>query len=79
MTSIEPSLDPALNAFFEVALAKNSSDRYASAAAMLKDLKKLSRGERITTQVPKQKGGKNPGRNRFAAIALALVAIVGLT
>ena len=79
VTSIEPSLDPALNAFFEVALAKNSSDRYASAAAMLKDLKKLSRGERITTQIPKQKGGRNPGRNRFAAIAIALVAIVGLT
>ena len=79
VTSIEPSLDPALNAFFEVALAKNSNDRYGSAAAMLKDLKKLSRGERITTQIPKQRGAKSPGRNRFAAIALALVGVVGLT
>ncbi|NCV44723.1 MAG: PASTA domain-containing protein [Actinobacteria bacterium] len=46
---------------------------------MLKDLKKLSRGERITTQIPKQRGTKSPGRNRFAAIALALVGVVGLT
>lgn len=37
ITSVEPSLDPALNAFFGVALAKDSSDRYPSAAAMLKD------------------------------------------
>ncbi|NCV95956.1 MAG: serine/threonine-protein kinase [Actinobacteria bacterium] len=79
VTSIEPSLDPALNAFFEVALAKNSSDRYGSAAAMLKDLKKLSRGERITTQIPKQRGAKSAGRNRFAAIALTLAGVVGLT
>jgi serine/threonine-protein kinase len=79
VTSIEPSLDPALNAFFEVALAKNSNDRYGSAAAMLKDLRKLSRGERITTQIPKQRGTKSAGRNRFAAISLALVGVVGLT
>ncbi|NDB50214.1 MAG: serine/threonine-protein kinase, partial [Actinobacteria bacterium] len=79
VTSIEPSLDPALNAFFEVALAKNSNDRYGSAAAMLKDLKKLSRGERITTQIPKQRGAKSAGRNRFAAIALTLAGVVGLT
>ena len=75
VTSIEPSLDPALNGFFEVALAKNSADRYQSAASMLKDLKKLSRGENITTQLPKQK--RSLGRNRFAAIALSLVVIVG--
>ena len=79
VTTIEPSLDPALNGFFEVTLAKDSSDRYPSAAAMLKDLKKLSRGERITTQIPKQKAVRNQNRSRFAAIALALVAVVGLT
>lgn len=67
ITSVEPSLDPALNAFFGVALAKDSSDRYPSAAAMLKDLKKLSRGEQITTQLPKQQ--KALGRRRFSLIA----------
>ena len=79
VTSIESSLDPAIDGFFEIALAKDSSDRYPSAAAMLKDLKKLSRGERITTQIPKQKSAKSGSRNRFAAIAIALVAIVGIT
>jgi serine/threonine-protein kinase len=82
VTTIEPSLDPALNRFFEVALAKDSNDRYSSAAAMLKDLKKLSRGERITTQIPRQKSTKGEtgsNRNRFAAIALGLVGVVGLT
>lgn len=79
VTAIESSLDPVLNGFFEVALAKDSNDRYPNAALMLKDLKRLSRGERITTQIPKQKGRKGKSRNRFAAIAIALVAVVGLT
>jgi serine/threonine-protein kinase len=77
ITSVEPSLDPALNAFFGVALAKDSSDRYPSAAAMLKDLKKLSRGEQITTQLPKQQ--KTLGRRRFSLIALALLILVGVS
>jgi len=70
ITAVESTLAPALNAFFGVALAKEPSDRYASAAAMLKDLKKLSRGEQITTQLPKQK--KSAGRRRFLTIALAI-------
>ena len=73
---IEPSLDPALNNFFSVALAKEPSDRYQSANAMLKDLKKLSKGEGITTQIPRQKKPINR-RNRIAALALALVLLVG--
>ena len=77
LTSVEPSLDPVLNAFFGVALAKDSSDRYPSAAAMLKDLKKLSRGEQITTQLPKQQ--KTLGRRRFSLIALALLILVGVS
>ena len=79
VTNIEPSLDPTLNAFFEVALAKDSNDRYPTAAAMLKDLKKLSRGEGITTQIPKQKRRKSGSRNSFAALAILVVAVVGLT
>ena len=75
VTSIEPSLDSALNGFFDIALAKDSSDRYPTAAAMLKDLKKLSRGERITTQIPRQRVAK--GRNRIAAIGISLILIVG--
>ncbi len=77
VTSVEASLAPALNSFFEVALAKDSANRYPSAAAMLKDLKKLSRGEQITTQIPKQKSSL--GRNKIAALGLALVLVVGLT
>lgn len=76
ITSVEASLDPALNGFFQIALAKSSTDRYPSAAAMLKDLKKLSRGEHITTKLPRQKSVQN--RNRFAAIGLALALVVGV-
>ncbi|MFM8897277.1 MAG: protein kinase domain-containing protein, partial [Actinomycetota bacterium] len=75
VTEIEPSLDPTLNAFFSVALAKDPADRYQSANAMLKDLKKLSKGEGITTQIPRTK--KPTNRNRIAAIALSLVVLVG--
>ena len=77
VTEVEATLDPALNNFFSVALAKDPSERYQSANAMLKDLKKLSKGEGITTQIPKQKKQTNNGRNRFAAIALSLVVLVG--
>jgi serine/threonine protein kinase len=76
VTEIESTLDPALNNFFSVALAKDPSDRYQSAQNMLKDLKKLSKGEGITTQIPRQKKPVNR-RNRIAAIALSLVVLVG--
>lgn len=75
VTEIEPSLDPALDNFCSVALAKDPADRYQSANAMLKDLKKLSKGEGITTQIPRTK--KPTNRNRIAAIALLLVVLVG--
>jgi serine/threonine protein kinase len=76
VTEVEPTLDPALNNFFSVALAKDPADRYQSANAMLKDVKKLSKGEGITTQIPRQKKPVNR-RNRVAAISLALVLLVG--
>jgi len=76
VTDIEPSLDPALNNFFSIALAKDSGDRYQSANAMLKDLKKLSKGEGITTHIPRTKRPVGR-RNRIAAIALAVVLLVG--
>lgn len=76
VTEIESTLDPALNTFFSVALAKDPSDRYQSAQNMLKDLKKLSKGEGITTQIPRQKKPLTR-RNQIAAIALALVILVG--
>ena len=77
VTEVESTLDPALNNFFSVALAKDPNERYQSANAMLKDLKKLSKGEGITTQIPKQKKQNNNGRSRFAAIALSIVVLVG--
>ena len=70
------SLDPALNNFFAVALAKDPKDRYQSASAMLKDLKKLSRGEKITTQIPRRRR-LSLSRNRVAATAFAILALVG--
>ena len=79
ITSVEPSLDPALNSFFAVALAKSPTDRYQSAAAMLKDLKRLSVGERITTEIPKaKKPGVSRRRRLITTIATALVAILGI-
>ena len=75
VTDIEPSLDPALNNFFSVSLAKDPADRYQSANAMLKDLKKLAKGEGITTQIPRTKKPMN--RNRIAALVLSLVVLIG--
>lgn len=75
ISSISSTLDPRLDAFFKVALAKRPEDRYQDAASMLKDLRKLSRGERITTELPKVKSEKP--RNRLTAIALALLLIAG--
>ena len=76
ITEIQESLDPALNAFFSIALAKDANERYQSANAMLKDLKKLVKGEGITTQIPKQLR-KEKARNRIAALSIALVLLVG--
>jgi serine/threonine-protein kinase len=75
VTDIEPSLDPALNNFFSISLAKDPADRYQSANAMLKDLKKLAKGEGITTQIPRTKKPMN--RNRIAALVLSLVVLIG--
>ncbi|NDA96092.1 MAG: serine/threonine-protein kinase, partial [Actinobacteria bacterium] len=75
VTEIEPSLDPALNNFFSISLAKDPADRYQSANAMLKDLKKLAKGEGITTQIPRTKKPMN--RNRIAALVLSLVVLIG--
>ena len=41
--------------FISIALAKNSKDRYQDALSMLDDLKRLSRGEAITRELPKRK------------------------
>ena len=76
ITEIQESLDPALNAFFSIALAKDANERYQSANAMLKDLKKLIKGEGITTQIPKQMR-KEKARNRIAALSIALILLVG--
>jgi serine/threonine-protein kinase len=76
ITEIQESLNPDLNAFFSIALAKDANERYQSANAMLKDLKKLIKGEGITTQIPKQMR-KEKARNRIAALSIALVLLVG--
>ena len=76
ITEIQESLDPALNAFFSIALAKDANERYQSANAMLKDLKKLIKGEGITTQIPKQIR-KEKARSKVAALSIALILLVG--
>jgi serine/threonine-protein kinase len=76
ITEIQESLNPELDAFFTIALAKDANERYQSANAMLKDLKKLIKGEGITTQIPKQMR-KEKARNRIAALSIALVLLVG--
>ena len=76
ITEIQESLNPDLNAFFSIALAKDANERYQSANAMLKDLKKLIKGEGITTQIPKQIR-KEKARNRIAALSIALILLVG--
>lgn len=75
VTSLTTGLDPAIDSFFEVALAKSPEDRYQNAASMLKDLKRLSRGERITAKIPTQRS-VNPRRRLL--IATSLVLLIGL-
>lgn len=74
VTSLTTGLDPAIDSFFEVALAKSPENRYQNAAAMLKDLKRLSRGERITSKIPTQRS-VNPRRRLL--IATSLVLLIG--
>lgn len=76
ITEIQESLDPALNAFFSIALAKDANERYQSANAMLKDLKKLIKGEGITTQIPKQLR-EEKARSKVSALSIALILLVG--
>ena len=75
ITTYQPNLDPAIDTFFQVALAKDPENRYQNAEAMLKDLKRLSRGERITAKIPAQ-SSVNPRRRLL--IATSLVVLIGL-
>ena len=75
VTSLTTGLDPAIDSFFEVALAKSPENRYQNAASMLKDLKRLSRGERITAKIPTQ---RSVSPRRRLLIATSLVLLIGL-
>ena len=74
ITTYQPNLDPAIDSFFQVALAKDPSNRYQNAAAMLKDLKRLSRGERITAKIPSIKVKTN--LRKFIGATLGLIAVL---
>ena len=78
ITSLTSGLEPSINEFFAVALAKDPKDRYQNANSMLKDLKRLSRGEKITTQIPRSRPRISSRNRAIAAIAL-LVALIGTT
>ncbi len=71
-STLQPSLNKAVDDFLSVALAKNPDHRYQSAATMQKDLLKLSRGEEITTQLPVT---KIPRRNVAIAAIVAVIAL----
>lgn len=75
ITTLTSGLDPAIDSFFEVALAKRPESRYQSAAAMLKDLKRLARGERITARIPTQRISRRP--ILIGGIAVLLLGLVG--
>jgi serine/threonine-protein kinase len=75
ITTLTSGLDPAIDSFFEVALAKRPENRYQSAAAMLKDLKRLARGERITARIPTQRISRRP--ILIGGIAVLLLGLVG--
>lgn len=80
-SEINPELSGAIDDFTEIALAKNPDQRYQSAQAMSSDLRKLSRGESITTQLPRVGGSwfssKINRRKLFIGVGAAL-AILGL-
>lgn len=72
-SALQPTLPLAVDDFLAVALAKNPDHRYQSAAAMQKDVIKLSRGEEITTQLPVTRISR---RNIFIAAGVAVVVLV---
>jgi len=80
-SELNPDLSEAIDDFTEIALAKNPDQRYQSAQAMSSDLRKLSRGESITTQLPRIGNSwfssKINRRKLFIGIGAAL-AIIGL-
>ena len=78
ITTVVKGLESAVDTFFAVALAKDPKDRYQNAPSMLKDLKKLSRGEKITTQIPRSRP-RFSARNRAIALISLIVALVGTT
>jgi serine/threonine-protein kinase len=81
VTTLTSGLDPAIDSFFEVALAKSPESRYQSAASMLKDLKRLARGERITARIPTKriKSQKTSRRSLlFSTLAVIAIAALGL-
>jgi serine/threonine protein kinase len=77
VTSLTTGLDPAIDSFFEVALAKSPENRYQNAASMLKDLKRLSRGERITAKIPTQRSVNPRRRLLISASVVLLIGLVG--
>lgn len=76
-SDFNPEIDPNLETIIKVALAKDPSDRYQDAGAMLEDLQRAVRGEQVTTKVRKIK----PRRRLFlvGGVAAALVIILGST
>jgi serine/threonine protein kinase len=71
-STLQPAVTSSVDDFLSVALAKNPDHRYQSATAMQRDLVKLSRGEAITTQLPKTR------ISRRNLVAVAIISVVAL-
>ncbi len=65
------SLSPEVDNFIAIALAKNPKDRYQDALSMLDDLKRLSRGEAITRELPKKKNSR-----RWISVVAAVIIVL---
>lgn len=75
LTQRDPDLDPNLETICSVALSKDPSHRYQSAYAMLADLKRVMKGEPVTTKIKRIKPRRN--LSLIGAIAAVLVIAIG--
>ena len=70
-SQINPNLDTNIDRMLEVVLAKQPSNRYQDAKAMLTDIEHVIKGEPVTTKIKKV----IPRRKLFTILALALSLI----
>ena len=75
LTDRNPDVDPSLGTICSVALSKDPTHRYQSAYAMLADLKRVMKGEPITTKIKRIKPRKN--RTIIGVVAAVFILAIG--